>query len=273
MCNGRDRVLPDQFFCWYFRAEIAGTWSHVAVRQLVPCTRKCIRKLDPDFRRNVLRFFHRSDQLSTKGPSSASLARDALTCRAHRVLYRHQRHSLASIDMHRQDFLPAPIRSRIRFSKKLLLHFVGVVVHAPSSPLVIVCTPCPLPNVFFHPRLCSSMLAAAGSVTYIFACIGRAVRFAKGVTSCNECHGFLIIHCHATKSLADVTRCRNRIRFSVRTFRIYIDQSHLNRTKGIFEFADHPNSDLSPNHSFQNPSIFLPVVPIHLHVRQQNRMF
>src|SRR5882672_5857513 len=50
-----------------------------------------------------------------------------------------------------------------KFLKKLLLHFVGVVVQAPSSPLVIVFTPTPLPNVFFQPRLCSSMLAAAGS--------------------------------------------------------------------------------------------------------------
>src|SRR6187455_3064067 len=50
-----------------------------------------------------------------------------------------------------------------RFSKKLLLHLVGVVVHAPSRPLVIVLTPLPLPNEFFHPRLCSSIPAAAGS--------------------------------------------------------------------------------------------------------------
>src|SRR5258706_16172133 len=55
-----------------------------------------------------------------------------------------------------------------RFSKKLLLHFVGVVVQAPSRPLVIVSTPLPLPNLFFQPRLCSSILAAAGSLpTYL----------------------------------------------------------------------------------------------------------
>src|SRR4249920_3336128 len=57
-----------------------------------------------------------------------------------------------------------------RFSKKLLLHFVGVVVQAPSRPLVIVFTPLPLPNEFFQPRPCSSILAAAGSrPTYLSA--------------------------------------------------------------------------------------------------------
>src|SRR5579871_3324626 len=55
-----------------------------------------------------------------------------------------------------------------RFSKKLLLHLVGVVVQAPSRPLVIVCTPWPLPNVFVQPIPSSSMFAAAGSApTYL----------------------------------------------------------------------------------------------------------
>src|SRR3954467_7794893 len=36
-------------------------------------------------------------------------------------------------------------------SKKLLSHFVGVGVHAPSRPLVIVSPPLPVPNSFFQP--------------------------------------------------------------------------------------------------------------------------
>src|SRR5688572_7955769 len=55
-----------------------------------------------------------------------------------------------------------------RFSKKLLLHLVGVVVHAPSSPLVMVCAPCPEPYEFFQPKPCSSIPAPAGSMpTYL----------------------------------------------------------------------------------------------------------
>ena len=50
----------------------------------------------------------------------------------------------------------------------MLLHLVGVVVHAPSNPLVMVLPALPLPRVFFQPRPCSSMLAAAGSFpTYL----------------------------------------------------------------------------------------------------------
>ena len=50
-----------------------------------------------------------------------------------------------------------------RFSMKLLSHFTGSVVQAPSRPLVIVSPPLPLPWVFFQPRPCSSMPAPSGS--------------------------------------------------------------------------------------------------------------
>src|SRR5882724_11789363 len=50
-----------------------------------------------------------------------------------------------------------------RFSKKLLLHLVGVFVQITSRPLVIVSAPLPLRNLLFHPRPCSSTGAASGS--------------------------------------------------------------------------------------------------------------
>src|SRR5947209_16614412 len=43
----------------------------------------------------------------------------------------------------------------VRFSRYPLSHFVGLLVHAPSRPLVIVCAPLPFPCLFFHPRPCS----------------------------------------------------------------------------------------------------------------------
>src|SRR6478752_6950024 len=50
-----------------------------------------------------------------------------------------------------------------RFSRKLLLHFVGVAVQVTSSPLVIVSAPLPVPKLFLQPRPCSSRPAASGS--------------------------------------------------------------------------------------------------------------
>src|ERR687885_2991732 len=50
-----------------------------------------------------------------------------------------------------------------RLSRNPLSHFVGSLVHAPSSPLVSVSAPLPLPHMFLQPRPCCSMGAASGS--------------------------------------------------------------------------------------------------------------
>src|SRR5678815_3453999 len=50
-----------------------------------------------------------------------------------------------------------------RFSRNPLSHLIGLLVHAPSRPLVIAWGPLPLPCLFFQPRPCSSMGAPSGS--------------------------------------------------------------------------------------------------------------
>src|SRR3954454_9823799 len=50
-----------------------------------------------------------------------------------------------------------------RFSRKLLLHFVGVVVQVTSRPLVVVSGRRPVRKLLRQPRPCSSRLAASGS--------------------------------------------------------------------------------------------------------------
>ncbi len=42
-------------------------------------------------------------------------------------------------------------------------HWVGFGFHAPSMPLVVACTPLPLPKAFFQPKPISSRGAASGS--------------------------------------------------------------------------------------------------------------
>src|SRR3954468_22603246 len=50
-----------------------------------------------------------------------------------------------------------------RFSKKALSHFTGLLVQAPSRPLVIVSGPLPDLNLLIQPKPCASMPAASGS--------------------------------------------------------------------------------------------------------------
>src|SRR5215813_15308863 len=50
-----------------------------------------------------------------------------------------------------------------RFSKKWLLHFVGVWDQMTSGPPVIASTPLPVPKLLFQPSPCSSIGAASGA--------------------------------------------------------------------------------------------------------------
>src|SRR5262252_5904034 len=50
-----------------------------------------------------------------------------------------------------------------RFSKKLLLHWVGVFVHVTSRPLVIASPAAPVPKLLFQPRPCASSSPPSGS--------------------------------------------------------------------------------------------------------------
>jgi hypothetical protein len=56
-----------------------------------------------------------------------------------------------------------------KFSKKWLLHRVGVWLQVTSRPLVIVSSPMPVPKRLDQPRPCSSMLAASGAAPTSFA--------------------------------------------------------------------------------------------------------
>src|SRR5579859_5652160 len=45
MIECRDRILPQQFFFWNQRAEIAGAWAHITMGQLVPRAGKSVCEL------------------------------------------------------------------------------------------------------------------------------------------------------------------------------------------------------------------------------------
>src|SRR5579862_4796016 len=67
--------------------------------------------------------------------------------------------------------------------------------------------------------------------------ISRAVSFAEGVAACDEGNGFLVIHRHAAEGFANVSSRSNRVRLSIRTFGIHVNQSHLYCAEGIIQFT------------------------------------
>ncbi len=63
------------------------------------------------------------------------------------------------------------------------------------------------------------------------------VGFAEGMTASGQCNGFVIVHGHALEGLADVFGRKQRIRIAIRAFRIYVDQTHLHGSQGVFQLA------------------------------------
>src|SRR5580704_9991837 len=67
--------------------------------------------------------------------------------------------------------------------------------------------------------------------------IASTVSFAKAVTAGNERNGLLVIHRHAGESLPDIPRRCQRIRLSIRPFRIHVDQTHLHGRERILKIT------------------------------------
>ncbi len=54
-----------------------------------------------------------------------------------------------------------------------------------------------------------------------------AVHLPEGVPSRDKRDGFFVVHGHSTKRNANIFCRTKRIRFTHRTFRVYVDESHM----------------------------------------------
>ena len=90
----------------------------------------------------------------------------------------------------------------------------------------------------------------------------RAVCFAEGVASCNQCDGFLVVHGHAAERFPNVPGGSDGVGFAVWAFGVDVDQAHLNGGERILKFAiarvtfiAEPGMLRSPIHLFGFPDI------------------
>src|SRR5690606_9420154 len=80
-------------------------------------------------------------------------------------------------------------------------------------------------------------VGSLGLTTYILRRIGGAVALAERVAAGGERDRFVVVHRHALERLANVLRGSERIGVAVRSFRIHVDETHLNRAERILEIA------------------------------------
>ena len=74
-----------------------------------------------------------------------------------------------------------------------------------------------------------------GFTTNILARIGSAMGFAEGVSAGDEGNCLLVVHRHASERLPNIPRRSERVRVTVRAFRIDVNQTHLHGSERIFQ--------------------------------------
>ena len=67
--------------------------------------------------------------------------------------------------------------------------------------------------------------------------IGGTMDFAERMPARDERDRFLVVHRHASERLSNVPRRCDRVRIAVRSFRVHVDQAHLNGPEGVREFT------------------------------------
>src|SRR5690348_9115287 len=79
-----------------------------------------------------------------------------------------------------------------------------------------------------------ALLDDVGTFGFRTDMLGRrrsSVSLTESVSACDERNRLFVIHCHAGKGLADIPRRRDRIGLSIGTFRINVNQTHLDRAE------------------------------------------
>ncbi len=99
-------------------------------------------------------------------------------------------------------------------------------------PLLIVSPPFPLPKAALPAQ---PLLLDASCLRFRTnqRRITSAVSFTEGVPTSDQGNSLFIIHRHASKSLSDIMPRSGRDRFSIRSFRVHVDQTHLHSREGF----------------------------------------
>ena len=235
MINCRHRILPDQIFRRNFRAQVTHLRPHVPVGQLEPGASKGIGKL---FRVLV--------------EVLGDLAVLGILAHRHVGGSHHDTDLLAGIlDIRRVVFgrqilwHPLPCTRWALGQLPVITQQHIQVAHIPFDRIgcpgpfqttgdgiaALAAAEAALPaEALLFNACCFRLCADVGSITC-------TMDLTEGVAAGGQCHGFVIVHCHASKGFANVASRRQWIRIAIRAFRVHIDQPHLNRSQRVFQIT------------------------------------
>ena len=232
MLGGGDGVLPDQFFPGYFWAQIACTRAHVAVGQLEPGAGK-------GFGESLWVF--------------KEAARDLLVGRVHAQRQVGGQHGglLVGAAMCVGDDIASVLGNPLNGTGRAFFLHPFVLEQVLEEEIAPLCRS--LGPGHFQARGdgiagLAGLVAAGPAQALGFQAGGfglgahmaggaRTMGLAEGVAAGDQRHGFLVIHGHAGKGVADVMRGREGVAIAVRAFGVDIDQTHLHGGQRVLEVA------------------------------------
>ena len=234
MINGGDGILPDQHFGGYFGAEVAGTGTHVAVREFEPGTREGIGEL-------IRIFVELAGNLLVSGVHTQGDIR-----REHGRGMRQACHVCIGYATGTAAVLGLPLVCACGALGEfpLVAEEVLKIVIAPlgrgGGPCTFQSTGDGVLGVTRAEGVvpAHALLLDGGSSRFaanIFGRICSAVRLSESVSAGDQCHGFFVVHRHAAEGFPDIAGSRHRIGIAVGSFRVNVDQTHLNRCERILK--------------------------------------
>ena len=234
MIYRRDGVLPKQFFLGNLRAKVACARSHVAMRQLEPGPREGIGKQSWILVETPRDFF--VDGIDSQRDIGGQHGRFV---------------TLGGIVGIRHSVRRFAFRLPLMRAARALREFPFVleqVFEETVAPFRRSAAPCH----FQAARNCvtgdagcvgtrpAQALLLNRRAFRLFAQVGAgsgSVGLPEGVAACDQRDGFFVVHGHARESLADILRCRQRIRLAFRAFGVHINEAHRRRAQGICQIA------------------------------------
>ncbi len=97
------------------------------------------------------------------------------------------------------------------------------------------------------------------------------MRFAERVPTRNQRNGFIVVHRHSAKRLANIARRSDRVRAAVRSFRVHVNQTHLDRAQRMIELPIAFVTLVSQPLALRPPVNVLWALPKHPRGRRQNQ--
>ena len=257
MINRRNRILPNQNLRRNLWPKVSSNRTHIAVSQLKPSSSKSVGELirvlkEPSrdllvSRINPKRKVSRQHRRSVRKARIVSIRNRSCARAALRLPLMSTRRALREFPLETKQVLEVVVAPLSRSCGPSTLKTArnGVNTSARAEGVI------PTGALLFD--ACSRWLKAN-----ILRRVRSTVGLTKGMTTRDQSNGLFIVHRHSAERFANIASRLKRIRISIRSLRIDVDQTHLNSRQRVLQISVSRVSLVTKPSAFGTPvNVFL----------------